>query len=1180
MALVQWKQISPHLSGSGVLTGSLNISGSINVNGQVVGTGKLNETTFNSYTSSNDTRVTSLEGFSSSLDATFATDAQLNSLSSSLATDLTSLQGFSSSLDATFATDAQLTSVSSSLASSISSISTDFVDITNKPTLVSASAQIDLSQAIGTAALAVTASYAISASHEITYELSSSHAVQADSASFVADSFISSSAARQGFSTTTSTFNGNRVISQEQLPSMFSSSFNPGTSGSLGEFIEKVFYPNTAPAFTSNANVNIAEFLTSGSTIHTLTGNDPEAQAITFASQASYTDGLVSVASNGVVTLATASIVELFNTVNRGDSQLAHQVPVRATDTFGATTDQNLYIDVTANSAPVFRETSVGGSIITSFTTARNENASSGEVAKIYFTDINSDSITITSSSVAGGHFSITKAATYVSIAQATASLDFETTSSYSFSISASDEHFQAGQDTDAITSLPITINVTDNVIPTINNQTITGFSEDENDGDSTKQIAASDPEGDTIVFTNFTLAGLVLDGTPINIGTYTGVSQADPDEDPFQMSSTGQITRKSSQFINSDLINSYIYSASVSDVFNTTSAAAAITIPVADDIAPSLNGVQAFYVIESAVNGDSIFDSTNGYSGTTSRVTSNQSVTWTVNPSADFSIDSSGYLTLNRNISGSSDVGGNTLNGSVTASNAFSTTTQQVFTVNVTDNVGPSVSTTPRTAYLNTNGARPANYIYTFTFSDTEGDTIDQDTLTWTSTAPVTASWANSTTARVYPTSNVSAGIYSYTGSIKDNQGFETTTFQSTFTIAQADDGTLTKNGTFYIIESANTGNLIRTNSNGFSGTQGDLGVSYSPNYNSAVVQSFTSSNASIVVNNSGNLSIGVNISGSVTSSTDTITSTITFRDQYDNIDSDTVLVNVAANQAPSATFNNVTANATASIFADTELVTVTISDAETDTPFSMSLSGDVSNLKAVPQNTDSSSYQIQNINRIYTGSVFNYTASIFDSFSETRSYNQSFETRDQLGTTYFYGWKNTSPSNEATFLAGATGNVSGTPITSGSLVAMLQSGSIGSTSFTPSTVPLKVNLFKSASLENLSGSAGISSVGEINFSTTGSILMVVFPSQSLVVNKPSQMYDGSLPTGVDVVKQYYLYQDNTVGIDGVSNSGIYYFDTENFVEGHKRWGMIFQEQYNSSAATYYLVPDEQTHS
>ena len=90
----------------------------------------------------------------------------------------------------------------------------------------------------------------------------------------------------------------------------------------------------------------------------------------------------------------------------------------------------------------------------------------------------------------------------------------------------------------------------------------------------------------------------------------------------------------------------------------------------------------------------------------------------------------------------------------------------------------------------------------------------------------------------------------------------------------------------------------------------------------------------------------------------------------------------------------------------------------------------------------------------------------------------------------------------------------------------------------------------------------------------------MIVFPSQSLVADKPGQMYDGSLPTGVDEVNQYYLYQDNTVGIDGVSNSGVIYFDTEDFVEGNKRWGMIFQEQYNSSAATYHLIADEQTYS
>ncbi len=518
--------------------------------------------------------------------------------------------------------------------------------------------------------------------------------------------------------------------------------------------------------------------------------------------------------------------------------------------------------------------------------------------------------------------------------------------------------------------------------------------------------------------------------------------------------------------------------------------------------------------------------------------------------------------------------------NCEITGSNSFGTTSQQTFTVNITDNAGPSVSTQAQSANLNSNGARSGNYVYQFVFSDTESDSIDTGSLTWTSTAPLSASWVNNTTLRIFPTASVPAGTYNFTGSVKDDQGFETTLFADPFTIAQAPIGSLTTNGTFYIIESAESGSLIRINSNGRTGTQGDLGVSYSPLYNSAAVASFTSSNASITVNDSGNLSIGVNISGSATGSGDTISSDITFRDQYDNIGSGSITVNVSANQAPQASFTDQTSNFTSSIMPDTNLVSITITDAENDTPFSMSLSGDVGLLKAVPQNINSSSYQIQNTQRFYTGSTFNYTASIFDNFDETRSYNRSFETRDQLGTTYFYGWNNTSPSSEATFLAGASGNASGTPVTSGSLIAMLQSGSIGSTGFTPSTVPFKVNLFKTGSLVNLSGSAGISSVGSINFSQTGSILMIVFPSQSLVADKPASMYDGSIPTGQDEVKEYYLYQDNTVGIDGVSNSGVIYFDTENFVEGNKRWGMIFQEQYNSSTATYHLIADEQTYS
>jgi len=1033
------------------------------------------------------------------------------------------------------------------------------------------------------ALFAVSASYAISASVEILTEVSSSHAEIADSASFISDLFISQSAVRSGFGggVDSSIFNGNRIISQQHLPGFFTSSFNPGTSGSISDFLEKVFYPNDAPQFTSTANVNIAEFLTSGSTVHTLTANDIQGQSLTFAAQDSYTAGFVNVASNGVVTLLTSSIVELFNTTNRGDGTNAHQVPVKVTDTFDAVTNQNLFIDVTANSAPVFRQTSAAGTIITAFSASRNENASTGEVAKIFFTDTNSDAITIRSSSVPGDHFTITKSSNFVSIAQATASLDFETTSSYSFSISASDEHFEAGQDTNAITTLPITISVTDNVHPTINNQTLTAINESSSAGTVVDNIAASDSESDTITFFNFTLSKLELDNSNVPTGSYGGTSQlSDPHENPFQMNSSGQVTRKNGVHLNSDLINEYQYTVQVKDSFNTASNTATVTIPIDDDTPPTIGGVNAFYIIESAVSGAAIYDSSTGFSGTTAQFTANEPVTFVVNPSSDFAVNSSGNLTINRNISGSSDVGGNTLSGQVTASNNFATTAATTFTVNITDNVGPSVSTSANSNFFNTNGARSGNHLYQYTFSDTESDSINTSSLTFTNNALLSASFVSNTVLRAFLTGSLPSGSYQYTGSIQDDKGFATTTFKDSFTITQAPIGSLTTNGTFRVIESAVTGDHIKTNLDGRTGTQADLGVSYSPTFNSAAVQSFTSSNAAIVVNSSGNLTIGVNLSGSATSSGATISSDITFRDQYDNIGSGSISVTVRPNSAPVASFSYVNSALTCSVDAGTTLANISITDDESDTPFSMSLTGDVTNLKLVPQNANSSSYQLQNIGTLVTGSDFNYTASVFDNFDETRSYKQTFNVRDQLGKTYMYGWKNTSPSNQSTFLAAATGDSSGSPITSGSLIAMLQSGSLGSSSFTPATVPLKVSLFKTGSLVNLSGSAGISSVGSINFSQTGSILMIVFPSQSLVADKPASMYDGSIPTGQDEVKEYYLYQDNTVGIDGVSNSGVIYFDTENFVEGNKRWGMIFQEQYNSSTATYYLIADEQTYS
>ena len=72
---------------------------------------------------------------------------------------------------------------------------------------------------------------------------------------------------------------------------LFSASFNAGTSGSVQDFLDKVFFPNTPPS-VSGSKITIDEFISSGSLIGTITATDAEAISsdISFATQSGYTD--------------------------------------------------------------------------------------------------------------------------------------------------------------------------------------------------------------------------------------------------------------------------------------------------------------------------------------------------------------------------------------------------------------------------------------------------------------------------------------------------------------------------------------------------------------------------------------------------------------------------------------------------------------------------------------------------------------------------------------------------------------------------------------------------------------------------------------------------------------------------------------------------------------------------
>ncbi len=101
------------------LTGSVNITGSITLNGQAIGTGKLDETTFQTYTSSYKVATSDFNGLTSSYNS-FTTS--YISHSSSFNSRVGSLESFSSSLDASFVNEVEFALFSSSIKTFTSSL--------------------------------------------------------------------------------------------------------------------------------------------------------------------------------------------------------------------------------------------------------------------------------------------------------------------------------------------------------------------------------------------------------------------------------------------------------------------------------------------------------------------------------------------------------------------------------------------------------------------------------------------------------------------------------------------------------------------------------------------------------------------------------------------------------------------------------------------------------------------------------------------------------------------------------------------------------------------------------------------------------------------------------------------------------------------------------------------------
>ena len=791
------------------------------------------------------------------------------------------------------------------------------------------------------------------------------------------------------------TFNGNRIISQEKLPAFFTSSFNPGTSGSVQDFLNAIFYPNNPPSITTG-NQTISEYSASNAQIVQLVATDPEGQSLTFGTASSYTDDLVRVSSAGVMTLNALAESSSFNTDSVGGGH-GHLVTVTATDTFNSTIEKDIYIIVTPNEAPVFRETSVSGNIITSVTVNLNENSANDTLVKrVFFTDTENDTITITTSSIDGNHFDVTVYGTYLDIRQNTGSLDYEQQTTYTFSITASDEHYENSQDSDSRTFLPVTVNVTDNLVPVVNSQVVGTINENSSNGASVGTISATDNEGDSISFVTFNLHKLLLDGSTVASSSYGGTSQlTDPHENPFQMDSSGNVTRKTGVYLNSDLINQYQYRVQVKDNYNATiSSASVVSINVSDDTPATLsdNWTAGPYIKESEVSGTTI--KRTNYGSDTADYDSNQSGTWSSSNPA-ISINSNGNLSLGVDLSGSVTQSGDTLDSTITFTNTFGTTTTDNLSVSVVQNSSPFANFVTQSSNFNTNLATNGTNLESVSISDDESDTPYSLTIGGTNASSFNAVPQNAASSswQIQANGNLSAGTYNYEVTVRDSYSKQTTYTDRSITIAQATTGSLSVSNA-YVIESATNGDQIKRTTNGRTGNQSYVSVAYSPDYGSQSATSFASSNNLISINSStGYLSVGNDISGSGNVAGDTITTTITWTDQYGNNGSDEITVNVAENFAPTVSSTSTSNLNTNQATGSAQVLNLALTDTESDAIPNGGLSFSGYNSTYFTPSISTPNMRLLVNNTSVPAGTYAYTASIQDEHGfSTRTVSNTF--------------------------------------------------------------------------------------------------------------------------------------------------------------------------------------------
>jgi hypothetical protein len=243
------------------ITGSVSITGSISLNGQPIGTGKLDETTFNSYTASNNTtnsgqntRLTNLETASGSL------NSFTSSISTTIKNKLNSENVVSSSAQLTGSYDTRYI-----LSGSITQTTWD--NIANKPSdIVSGSIQVNITGTTGYSAFSSSISNSI---NDVYSYIATDDSTQN---SRIGSLETESGSIRTTFNSFTSSASS-RLTSLESASSSIRSNFNSYTSSNNGRVNALETTTGSLNSFTSSASGRLNALETASGSLNTFSAS-------------------------------------------------------------------------------------------------------------------------------------------------------------------------------------------------------------------------------------------------------------------------------------------------------------------------------------------------------------------------------------------------------------------------------------------------------------------------------------------------------------------------------------------------------------------------------------------------------------------------------------------------------------------------------------------------------------------------------------------------------------------------------------------------------------------------------------------------------------------------------------------------------------------------------------------